>query len=475
MIKALSLRKQGVGDLLVSNFENLNVGSTIKYGRVSQYFPREERGVPSESHVYASKVSFEDTSLVLRMEDVEEVLVFRKAPGTTALTFIPAAATALGLAVIAVGIAQVGCGCPHAYATAGDSTVFQGSLFPGAILKSLEREDYLVCSTIGDGVNAIDLTIANELNEIQYIDHLDLLEVDKNGFQHLCLNDERQLQYYSDLLYPKKAKTPSGYDVLEPLSKRDAQSYEFIDSKSFDDFAAVELTFNRRDVKDNALLVVKGRQTDWLNDMAKVGFGQLGKDYRKVMDKWDTKGNIKRNTSKSKKRGVSLTASIRNNGEWKEIGTYHYAGTTLDRELSIPLDLSGVSGNEIEVKLECAHKIWELDFAGVTDNWSDEVKSKPVKLTSAIASNGESSVANISSSDGKYEVLKAKGGSINLKYAQTNNNDAFYVIKSEGYYRDQTEFTNERNNKMLRQYRKKGTVNAISKILDYGKSTTVTR
>ncbi len=435
-----------------------------KYGEVHRY-KKNQQHLTQQTHLYLKEVTMSDsTSLSFDYELITDALVYRKAKGLTAASKI---ATGAGITVAASTIFLIiACSCPHVYVDQNQEQMVQGSLFPGAVYKSLEREDFLICENITPS-NTIDFTVANELNEDQYIDLLELRQVERKGYETLGLNKNSSPIYLGKMHSATKAISANSRDILKPISEKDGMKYEFSDSQHPNDFNSIELTFSTNDLKDQSQLVIKGKQTNWLNQVVSFTYAQMGEEFQSMGEKIEKRTNVDRNKKNFARKGISLNAFVKINNNWKELGTFHHAGTFEDRTLSIPIDLSSVSGNEVEIKLTCAHRMWELDYVGVTDQWSEDISYSVAPITSAFNDKGEDVSSLILNQDEQYSLQHGSGTWIQSTFETKIDQDYFYVIRSKGYYKDLNEYTGEPNKKLLRKYPFTNTVNQVSKYLDH--------
>lgn len=82
--------------------------------------------------------------------------------------------------------------CPYVYIFDGEQYSLVGETFPGALLPSLERDDYLPLPGIRPVEDRYQIRLANELMENQYMDLTKLLVVNHPADEIVLLDQSGQ-------------------------------------------------------------------------------------------------------------------------------------------------------------------------------------------------------------------------------------------------------------------------------------------
>ncbi len=410
-------------------------------------FMNKNGGQPLKSlHLYTNKNIESGTRIKFPLSDITMAKVHENAPGASFFS-----SACLGGATVVggfFGFLLIACNCPHVESIGPNGTTsFQGSLFPGAMYKMLERNDYLIL----DGIKAnegelVEFKVFNNLQEVQHIDNVNLIEVRHNKY-FLGMDQNSKLIAFNKGITPFKAISKGGVNLLEKISKKDELRYDFDEPGDADTLNSIELTFNASSLGDNAQLVISGSQSKWLEQTAEYFFQQFGKSFSKYTNH-KNKGNAKKYADKSIEQGISMNVYLKIHNTWKYIGSYANIGTVADRMSTLPMNLKGFKGN-VSIKLESAHKFWTLDQVFLTSDWTSELKTIQLPLLSAINQNGNDVSKMIIKTDKNYVTNKDSGTYVNLKYSVPSNITGTLVLQSSGYYNHSRNYNTKPNMAVL--------------------------
>ena len=350
-------------------------------------------------------------------------------------------------------LVAIACNCPYVESIAPNGTTnFQGSLFPGAMYKMLERNDNLILNGIkANEGEMVELKVFNNLQEVQQIDNVYLIEVRHNK-DFLGIDQQSQLIAFNKGIAPFKAMSKGGVNLLEKISNQDELRYEFEDAGDEDTLNSIELTFNASILNDNVQLVISGRQSKQLEKTAEYFFQQFGKSFSKYTN-YKNKDNAKKYADKSIEQGISMNVYLKVNDIWKYVGSYANVGTVADRISTLPINLKGLSGN-VSIKLESAHKFWTLDQVSLTSDWTSELETIQLPLVSAINQDGNDVSKMIIKTDKNYVTNKDSGTYVNLKYSVLSKITGTLVLQSSGYYNHSRHYDTKPNLAVLRELNK---------------------
>ena len=184
----------------------------------------------------------------------------------------------------------------------------------------------------------------------------------------------------------------------------------------------------------NLICTSGGKQAKWLETVANYSFYNIGKSYNNWVKRKD-KSNPDKWRKRNVKQGISLNVYLKVNEKWEYIGSHHDAGTMAMRNLMMPIELSDETGETIEVKLECAYKLWELDYVGITDDWKNDLPINKIEILTASNETGQDVLSTISGLDNEEYVLNSSGTHIDV-WAKRGNAKAqsSLVLQGTGYY-----------------------------------------
>lgn len=351
--------------------------------------------------------------------------------------------------------------CPLVESYGIDLKKFHGSLFPGAIFKSLKRDDYLFLTDYVSNQGKLNLKVFNNFPEVEYIDQLTLLQINHQGFDKLGLNNNNKIVAYNR---PVNAITAIGgqESITHLLAEEDGEVYDFDDATVAGHLNSLTLEFNRQDLSNQPYLVIKGKQSQWLEMVTDFTLYNIGSSF----DDWvKTKDNDSGEEWKKKnvRQGVSLNIYLKKNNKWIYIGSHHDAGTLAMRNLLIGLNLENIDSPNIEIKLECAFKLWEIDYVGLTNEWSEDLALKELDFSSVKDENGKDVSMRIKNNDGLYHIQNNSGTFIELEakgiLEQSNSS---IVLHGSGYFHPIKNYEHQTNHDFISNMDAKSTMQDLS-------------
>ena len=414
-------------------------------------------------HIYTTLEGIGEGKVDIPISAIKTVEIHEK---NVAASVITSAAIPIVIAGVVVGGAFViACACPQVESTAGQSTQFHGSLFPGAIFKSLKREDYLILDNVLVDEGNINLKIFNNLPETEYIDQLQVLEVGHNGYSYLGVSNENEFVGYNQAETSTLAIGGSSNKITNTLISRDNLVYNFDNLDSPDDLNSIILNFDKSKLSGDSKLVIRGKQTEWLETVANYIFLNIGKSYNNWVKRRDRMPGEKW-LEKNEWQGVALNVYLKVNDKWKYIGSHHDGGTMSMRELVMDIDLSKVTGPSFEIKLESAYKIWELDYVGLTNDWNEDLIVNTLDIQSIVDEDGRDISNTVAVDDGNYHIQEGEGSYVNLVTKGRSMASSTIVLQGTGYYHHIRDYEHKADLRFFMKLNSKLGVQELSRSLD---------
>ena len=152
-----------------------------------------------------------------------------------------------------------------------------------------------------------------------------------------------------------------------------------------------------------------------------------------------------RRTGAAIAREAFLSVSVWAAGRWVPQGMAWEAGPEIIKRQVIPLDLRGVPGDTVRIRLESAPGLWLIDAAGL--DFSDEapLEVKEVAPSSAVDRTGRDVRKPLAEIDG-LEYVTTRGDAADLVFAvpaTAPGRARSYLLASSGWYRIHTAETGE--------------------------------
>jgi hypothetical protein len=389
-------------------------------------------------------------ALGVPLADVKSIEVQQISAGKTGLLIAGLGITALAVAAAASSDDEACCSnhptvsCPLVYSWDGHSWRLDSGTFGGAVAEALARTDVdnLLYPTVENGM--LRLRVANELNETDYLDALSILAVDHGATQSVAPGSDGQVYGFGALSGPLTARDDRGVDALPRLAASDGWSWESNPSgrdttRTSDVRDGIELAF-LKPAGPSARLVVDANNTPWAAHLTEELVAAHGRETRAWYDSLNTIPEMARGLGEMISREAFLTVSVWSQGRWVSQGVIWEAGPELVKRQVFPLDLSGLSGDTVRIRLESAPSFWLLDYVGLAAADSSPIQVQEVKPESATDQSGADINPLIEAQDRRYYVME-NGVSAELRFRippVPPGRNRSYLVRSSGWYRIHT-------------------------------------
>ena len=321
-----------------------------------------EKDIFHEVHIYLKSENRELTlgPVDIPINSIEKISVINEDVGREILSVV---GSVVGVFVLITVIALLTkSSCPFVYVHDGQSFVFEGEIFGGAIGANLQREDYIPLPSIRAHEGLYTLRISNELKERQYTDLAQLVVVEHPKGTKVLMDKNGQVRLLENEVMPLKAKSFNGTDIKASLEKKDNDAYLLND----EDFSqnGIYLTFKRPAGLTHGNLVLKAQNTLWGDYLMGTFFSKFGNRFDSWMEK-QSKISPSERLRRQRNSDIPLTIYLKQNGQWKPVEYLNPVGPLAYRELVVPIDFSDADAENIELKLETGFMFWQIDYAAM--------------------------------------------------------------------------------------------------------------
>jgi hypothetical protein len=289
--------------------------------------------------------------------------------------------------------------------------------------------------------NVLRLRLANELNETDYLDALSLLAVDHAPGFTVAPGGDGRLYTLGKLALPLSARDDRGTDALPRVRAADGWGWESSPSGRDTSIVAdirdgIELAF-LKPATNEARLVVDGNNTPWAAHMMQELVAAHGLETRAWYDSLAAYPALARRLGGMMAREAFLGVSVWSAGKWEHQGYIWEAGPEIVKRQVFPLDLAGVEGDTVRVRLESAPSFWLIDHVALGASESGQVEVRELRAESAVDRSGANVAPLISSLDGLQYVME-NGASAELRFQVPDvpaGRARSYLVRSSGWYR----------------------------------------
>lgn len=412
-------------------------GSVYYSSMITKPYIIKHEGILNEVHLFLysplgppdyGKISFP-------LKDIKETRVIVRDNSGTVLGILIFAGAIVGFgALLASSLTFTS--CPFLYVQDGENYKFVGEIFGGAIGQNLCRNDYLPLPALQAKNGFYHLQVKNELEERQYIDLLQLVSVQHPIGTRVLMDQGGQVHLLGNEQLPIRAQTFDNVDILFTLQSKTNYFYSFNNEESSSN--GVFLTFKKPQGSQTANLVLNVKNNLWVDHVLNEYFSKFGNKFDSWMEQ-QAKIPVEDRLQNIRNGDLPLSVYLKKQGQWEKIEELNAVGPLALKELLIPLNLSGIDSDEIEIKLESGFMFWDLDYAAM-----DFTPASPMQLfithldpISALDSANQDQTRVLKAADQNYLEQKSIGESITLRYPLAPTlegmNQSFF-LQSRGYY-----------------------------------------
>jgi hypothetical protein len=324
--------------------------------------------------------------------------------------------------------------CPLVYSWGGREWRLDSGTFGGAITRGLARTDVdnLAYAVTDNGI--LRLKVANELAETDYLDALSVLAVDAPAGTGVAPDASGQLHSITAPVAPVAARDFAGRDALARVRESDAWQWESSptgrdSSRVADTRDGLELSFVRPSGAMQARLVLDANNTPWSAALMGRFVAAHGAATQAWYDSLDANPELARSLGAQLARQAFLGVQVRTGGRWVSQGLAWEAGPEVSKRQVVPLDLAGVEGDTVRVRLESVPSFWLIDRAAL-----DFSPERPLTVHELRPDGAPTSIAEV---DRAVDTLRT-GDSLLVSFRTPPvpaGMTRSYLLRSHGWYR----------------------------------------
>lgn len=318
---------------------------------------------PGTSPIWADLRAY---SIRLPRDSVTTIFVSRIDPVLTTLAVIGTTGLVLGIAV-AVALATKE-SCPFIYSWDGTRYVFDGEPYGGAIMRSLERTDWSELEHLVADHGRYRLLLTNEVDETQHTNRLALLVVDHPPGTTVVMDREGHPLAFRAFERLVAARDEDGRDLLPWLRDNDrAAWYPDLAALARRDSLAdtrnhLTLEFPRPRDTDRAYLVANAATSLWGSHMIRSMLAMQGSRVRDFYAATNGNGADRQRLFEwiQREEVFGLFLEVKVGDRWVRQDFIPGGGPFVSETRAIPVDLSGVTGDRVEIRVHPPIGFWSL-------------------------------------------------------------------------------------------------------------------
>src|ERR1700687_390742 len=301
------------------------------------------------------------------VRNIASVDVVEISAGWTVLTVVGSLLLAfIGIVAIAALTKK---SCPFLYSFDGQQYVFDGEPYGGAIMSSLARTDYSELKHLVSVAGEYRLRLANEVDETQHTDSLELYVVDHDPRSTVVIDPEGGAHAFRSFALLRSAIDEHGNDLLRWLSETDhsfwypdlvgaAQSLPLKDTRNH-----LTLEFQRPPGVDKIYLVTNVATGLWGSNSLAMMLAMRGDKLQQFYDEVNASPALRRQIEDWNEREelFHLGIQLEVNGRWERRGFIRGGGPFIAENRAIPVSLEGVRGGTIRIPLNPPIGFWSMN------------------------------------------------------------------------------------------------------------------
>ncbi|TNE52922.1 MAG: hypothetical protein EP344_15225 [Bacteroidetes bacterium] len=350
----------------------------------------------------------------LEFSDLSKIEVF-KSDGVK-VTF----AVIGGVIVLGALLLVIICNCPSVYTETPDGPQLAGELYSGAAYPQLERHDWLGLPLLEARDGQYAMTLTNDLYQNQHTNLLELEVLDGPPGTQPLYDKYGRLHTISAPQPPIDANDVSGNTVLDQvLYSEDGQIFQGdLNNQRADATERLSLRFPKPKGAQQAKLVLRAKTNFWLDYTFYEFQDELGVYGPKVREKY-LKKSAAENMAWMERQKVPLAVSLETRpGRWEKVDYFNVVGSLVYRSDVLPIDLSGVEGDEVHLRLEYGFNFWEIDQVVLDYSPDVPLTRHRLQALSATTESGEDVAPALANDDDQYYDQPNIGDAAVLKFAE---------------------------------------------------------
>jgi hypothetical protein len=412
------------------------VGATLRDGHEVRFDAKPRVEVLSDTvHAWVK-----GKPVAIALEDVQRVWIARTDVARSALASVGVLAGIFAV-VLAAALATKE-SCPFVYSWDGEQFVFDAEPYGGAVTRGLERDDYGRLEHLrADSAGLYRIMVTNEVNETQYTNSMRLFVVDHAPGSRVEVDEWGRVYDVGAVMPPRVARDQDARDLLPWLRASDAAIWEPLPPADPAGRIRQEivLTFPRPDNAGSARLVANVATGLWGSHMIREMLGLRGarvRDWYGVIDSSATALEALRQWNVREELYI-LKVEVETPNGWQLRGLLPGGGPFIAEERVVPLDLSGVEGDSLRLRIQPPFGFWALNSFGVSYSDGGGFSVDTIAPLSAVTADRRDMTAALQAADAHYYAMPATGdyGYVTFAAPPTRTGTIRTVfLHTRGYY-----------------------------------------
>jgi len=377
--------------------------------------------------------------------NVDDILYARVKKTDVALSILATVGVIAGVILVVFLIAlATKDSCPFVYAYDGENYVFDAEPYGGAICSGLKKTDYSRLEHLKPANGKYHLLLRNEVKETQYTDELKLLVVDHDAETEFMPDVKGNLHSIINPTVASLALDENGKDLMNFIKARDEIAWQsrlpIDDSYKGQDLRHhLTFAFPKPAEAETAKLLVNAGTALWGSNM----IGAMLQLRGNKLDAWYE--SVNRGGPElfhlmqfiEREELYVLKLYVKEGQSWVQRGYISGGGPFITEDRVIPLDLSGVVGDTLVIRLNPPRGFWTVDYLGMEYDAHSFSEVQEVVVASSEDQHGKDVTDLLRATDNRYQVLHDVGDWAKVSFdapPQREGATRTVFLETTGYY-----------------------------------------
>lgn len=308
--------------------------------------------------------------------------------------------------------------CPSVSVEGRSGIQLAGEGYPGAMWRSLQRDDLLPLPPLGN--DAARVSLRNETQEVQYTDRAELLLVDHpEGVRALALATGEPV-LVGPARGPLEVRDLEGREVTSLLADTDNQYWQ---SDLEGALASAEPSaqegmvgrFAASGSPGQPVLEIVAANSGLLELAFGRHFAAMGRGFARYRAGAHRPGSGPGLRAWREREGVDLRVEVRRNGLWERVGVVPSPGSLASRRVALLLPADLAAG-PVEVRLLGGLGFWRIDQLALSERFEGTREQRRLRPVLARGPGGRDERESLRLRDGRYQVLAEPGQELRLEF-----------------------------------------------------------
>lgn len=330
--------------------------------------------------------------------------------------------------------------CPFVYSWDGQEYRFEHEAYPFAVMKNVETTSFDRLKYLKEVDGEYRLKIEQVLHEKDWADSFNLYAVDHPGEDSFVMPDlQGDLHTVKDLVQPISAYEKNGDDCLEDVKYLDDRTWKdsIFDADVNDESTLrnwVVLTFPKSEGTTEAKLMLSVKKQMTITKGWELFINLIGENYWTLWQKIMENPLLANLGMAMMEREVNLKIEVWNGTEWTWQDSFS-AGASLWDDFLAVLDVSGVEGDELQVRLYFTTSDYEINYVGIDYSEDEPMTVHEIDPYYAVKNGQEDVLFALGEPDENYVTL-VPNDVIELRYEAIPESEwkRDFTIATKGYY-----------------------------------------